>query len=84
MHVSPERHWESERHFWVKDPVQPLEGSPDNPAGHLHRNDPMVFSQKAPAPQGEVGASHSLISMQALWTGKSWNPGRHRHIGMLS
>ena len=84
MQVSPERHWASERHFWVRAPEHPLDGSPDNPAGHLQRNEPMVFSQKAPWPHGDVVDSHSLISMQALWIGKSWNPGKHLHIGILS
>ena len=58
----PVLHWESDRHFWAMVPWQPLVGSPVVPAGHLHLNDPTVFSQKAPGPQDEVFALHSSIS----------------------
>ena len=25
-----------------------------------------------------------ILPIQALWTGSNWNPGKHRHIGMLA
>lgn len=57
-------------------------GSPDVPAGHLQTKLPTVFSQKAPVPQEALGEVHSSISIQARCIGSSWNPGKHRHIGI--
>ena len=25
-----------------------------------------------------------ILPIQALWTGSNWNPGKHRHMGMLA
>ena len=63
-------------------PVHFMAGSPVVPEGHLHLNVPTEFSQIAPSPQGN--ALHSSISIQARLTGKSWNPGKHLHIGTAS
>ena len=52
-------------------PWQPLVGSPVVPAGHLHLNDPTVFSQKAPGPQDEVFALHSSISKKIKYLSRS-------------
>ena len=73
---------ESEEHLTTRAPVGThcLEGSPEVPAGHLHLKLPIEFSQRAPWPQGL--ALHSSTSMQARWMGRSWKPGRHRHMGM--
>ena len=59
--------------------VHSLVGSPVVPAGHLHLKVPTAFSQKARSPQGD--ALHSSMSIQARWTGNSWNPGKHLHMG---